>query len=109
MARVGLHVRTGDEVEVIAGKDKGKRGKVISALPREGRVVVEGVNVVKKHVRPNQKVMQGGIQEKAAPIHASNVLLVCPACGRAARTGRRFLEDGRKVRVCRRCGEVVDR
>lgn len=109
MGQPHLQVKTGDEVLVISGKDRGKRGKVIRALPREGKVVVEGVNIVKKHVRPTPRVMQGGIQEKAAPIHASNVMLICPACGRAVRTGRRFLEDARKVRVCRKCGEVVDR
>ncbi len=104
-----VHVRTGDQVLVIAGKDKGKKGKVVRVLPEKGRVVVEGVNIVKKHRRPTRNVMQGGITEEAAPIDASNVMLVCRNCGEPARTGARFLEDGRKVRVCRRCHEVIDR
>ncbi len=103
-----LHVRRGDEVMVISGKDRGKKGKVVRVLPDRGRVVVEGVNIVKKHRRPRGNVMQGGIVEEAAPIHASNVMLVCRRCGKPARTGARFLGDGRKVRVCRRCGEDVD-
>lgn len=104
-----VHVRSGDQVLVIAGKDKGKKGKVVRVLPDKGRVVVEGVNIVKKHRRPTRNVMQGGILEEAAPIDASNVMLVCRSCGAPARTGAKFLEDGRKVKVCRRCGEVVDR
>lgn len=104
-----VHVRSGDQVLVIAGKDKGKKGKVVRVLPDKGRVVVEGINVVKKHRRPTRNVMQGGIIEEAAPIDASNVMLVCRNCGKPARTGARFLEDGRKVKVCRRCREVVDR
>lgn len=103
-----VHVRTGDQVLVIAGKDKGKKGKVVRVLPDKGRVVVEGVNIVKKHRRPTRNVMQGGIIEEAAPIDASNVMRVCRSCGAPARMGARFLEDGRKVKVCRRCGEVVD-
>ncbi len=109
MSRPKVHVRTGDTVMVIAGKDKGKTGKVIRVIPAENRVVVEGVNIVKRHTRPTPQVMQGGIQEKAAPIHASNVMLVCRSCGRATRIGKKWLEDGSKVRVCRKCGEVIDR
>lgn len=105
----GVHVRSGDQVLVIAGKDKGKKGKVLKVIPEKSRVVVEGVNIAKRHRRPTGKVMQGGIQEEPAPIHASNVMLVCRNCGEPARTGHRFLEDGSKVRVCRGCGEVVDR
>lgn len=104
-----VQVKSGDQVLVIAGKDKGKRSKVTRVLPREGRVVVEGVNVVKRHTRPTTKVMQGGILEQAAPINASNVMLICNSCGTPTRIGHRFLEDGRKVRSCRRCGEVIDR
>lgn len=105
----GVRVRSGDQVLVIAGKDKGKKGKILKVIPEKNRVVVEGVNIAKHHRRPTGKVMQGGIQEEPAPIHASNVMLVCRDCGQPARTGRKFLEDGSKVRVCRRCGEVVDR
>lgn len=105
----GYRIKSGDTVLVIAGKDKGKKGKVTRVFPREGRVIVEGVNIVKRHTRPSAKVMQGGILEKAAPIHISNVMLVCKNCKKAVRTGSKFLEDGTKVRVCRKCGEVIDR
>lgn len=103
------HVRQGDTVLVLRGKDRGKKGKVLRVLPTDSRVVVEGVNVVKRHQRPTRQVMQGGIVEKEAPFDLSNVMLVCPRCGDPARIGRRLLEDGRRVRACKRCGEVVDR
>lgn len=109
MTRPKLHVRRGDTVLVLTGKDRGKRGKVLRALPDRGRVIVEGVNVVKRHQKPTRQVMQGGIIEKEAPIHASNVMLVCPRCGSPTRVGRRRREDGRGVRVCKRCGEDIDR
>jgi large subunit ribosomal protein L24 len=104
-----VHVRTGDTVKVIAGKDKGAKGRIIRVIPETGRVVVEGVNIVKKHQRPTQKVMQGGIVEKEAPLDASNVMLFCSKCNRATRVGKKTLETGRAVRVCKQCGEVLDR
>ncbi len=104
-----VHVKKGDTVRVIAGKDKGKSGEILQVLPRENRVVVEGVNVVKTHRRPTREMMQGGIVEQAAPIAASNVLLQCPSCGEASRTGKRLLADGRKIRYCKKCGDNVDR
>ncbi len=103
-----LHVKSGDRVKIIAGDDKGKTGRVIRTLPREGRVVVEGVNVVKRHTRPTREMMQGGIIDKEAPIDVSNVALICPRCGEPARTGRMRLEDGRWVRQCKKCEEVID-
>jgi len=103
-----VHVRKGDTVVVIAGKDKGKRGKVIRVIPAEQRVVVEGVNKVKRHMRPNPQLQQGGIIEKEAPLHSSNVMLVCTKCDRPTRIGRRINADGVKVRVCKKCGEVID-
>lgn len=104
----GLDIRKNDEVEVIAGKDKGKRGRVVRVLPRENRVMVEGVNRVKRHmrVRPSRqsgRIQEGGIVTKELPVHVSNVLPVCKSCGRPTRVGHR-VEEGRKVRVCRRCG-----
>ncbi len=108
MSSVKLKVKTGDTVLVIAGKDKGKKGKIVRVLPEARRVVVEGVNRVKKHRRPTKKVMQGGIVEEEAPIHASNVMLVCRSCGKPTRVGHKFLTDGRKARVCRKCGEVIE-
>ena len=98
-----MNVKKGDQVEVLSGKDKGKRGEVIVALPSEGKVVVRGVAVVKKAQRPTQANQQGGIVEKEAAIDVSNVALVCPTGGKATRVGHAE-EDGKKVRVCKKCG-----
>lgn len=101
-----MNVKKGDQVEVLSGKDKGKRGEVIVALPSEGKVVVRGVAVVKKAQRPTQANQQGGIVEKEAAIDVSNVALVCPTCGKATRVGHAE-EDGKKVRVCKKCGQEI--
>jgi large subunit ribosomal protein L24 len=103
------HVRRGDTVGVIAGRERGKRGKVLRVLMDKGRVLVEHVNMVKKHQRPTQKLRQGGIIEREGPLALSNVLLVCARCDKPARTGIKILADGRKVRTCKRCGEAIDR
>ncbi len=103
-----MKVRKNDTVLVIVGKDRGKRGKVRQALPKESRVAVEGVNMVKRHMRPRGATRQAGIIEREAPIHVSNVMLLCTKCNRPTRIGFRFLEDGRKVRICRRCEEVIE-
>jgi large subunit ribosomal protein L24 len=103
------HVRRGDTVAVIAGRERGKRGKVLRVLPERGRVLVEKVNMMKRHQRPTQKLRQGGIIEREGPLALSNVLLVCGRCDRPTRTGIRTLADDRRVRVCRRCGEPVDK
>jgi large subunit ribosomal protein L24 len=103
------HVRRGDLVGVIAGKERGKRGKILRVLTDKGRVVVEKVNIIKKHQRPTPKLRQGGIIEREGPIHISNVLLVCGRCDRPVRTGMQVLADGRKLRVCKKCGEPIDR
>jgi large subunit ribosomal protein L24 len=103
-------VRKNDEVIVITGKDRGKRGRVLQVLPERNRVVVEGVNVIKRHTRPNpQKNIKGGIVEREGSIHASNVQPVDPETGKATRVGRKVLEDGRRVRVSRRSGSVLDK
>jgi large subunit ribosomal protein L24 len=107
MARGGLTIRKNDTVLVIAGREKGKRGKVLFVV-RE-RVVVEHVNMVKRHQRPTQKLRQGGIIEREAPLHVSNVMLVCTKCGKPTRVGVRALADDRRARVCRRCGDIVDK
>lgn len=104
-----IHVRKGDKVLVLSGKDKGKKGKVVSALPKENKVLVEGVNIIKKHARPTQKVPQGGIREIAAPIHLSKVMLICPSCQQPSRIFRRALSDGKRVRGCKKCGEFIDK
>ena len=103
------HVRRGDTVAVLSGKERGKRGKVLAVLRDKSRVLVEHVNMIKKHQRPTQKLRQGGIIEREGPIHLSNVLVVCGKCDRPGRTGTQILADGRKVRVCRRCGEPIDK
>lgn len=105
-----LKVKKGDEVLVIAGKDKGKRGKVLRVDPRRERVVVEGVNFIKRHTRPNpSRNIQGGIVEREAPIHVSNVMVISPESGRPTRVGYTFLEDGRKVRIAKVDGAILDR
>ena len=109
MATVKLHVKKSDMVQVLAGKDKGKTGKVTRVFPEKGRVIVEGVNQVKRHQRPTRVNPEGGIVEKEAAVQASNVMLVCPACNKPARTGFRLLDDGSKVRFCKKCNEIVDR
>ena len=103
------HVRRGDTVGVIAGKERGKRGKVLGVLRDSSRVVVEHLNMIKRHQRPTQKLRQGGIIEREGPLAVSNVLLVCGRCNRPVRVGIKVLNDGRKVRACKRCGESVDR
>ncbi|MBE3550191.1 MAG: LSU ribosomal protein L24p (L26e) [Brockia lithotrophica] len=103
-----MHVKKGDEVIVISGKDKGKRGRVLAVYPKKNRVLVEGVNVVKKHMRPSPKNPRGGIFEVEAPIHASNVLPVDPKTGKPTRVGYKVLEDGRKVRYAKRSGAILD-
>jgi len=103
------HVRKGDTVAIIAGRERGKRGKVLRVLPEAGRVIVEKVNMMKKHQRPTQKLRQGGIIEREAGLALSNVLLVCGRCDKPSRAGITVLGDGRKVRVCKRCGETIDK
>jgi large subunit ribosomal protein L24 len=107
--RPKVHVRKGDTVLVIAGKDRGKKGKVLRVFPAKGTVLVEGANIVKKHMRPTPELQQGGIISREAPLHASNVQLICSRCGKPARTGKKFLADGRGVRYCRQCGETLDK
>ncbi len=109
MAAVGAHVRRGDTVLVIAGKERGKRGKVLIVLPAKRRVIVEKVNMIKRHQRPTQKLRQGGIIEREGTLHLSNVMVVCSKCGRPTRTVVQALQEGKKARACKRCGEIIDR
>ena len=103
------HVRKGDTVVVIAGKERGKRGKVLHVFPAEGRVIVERLNMMKKHQKPTQKLRQGGIIEREGAIHLSNVMLVDPTSSKPTRIGMRALGDGKKVRVARKSGEIIDK
>lgn len=103
-----MRVKTGDKVIVIAGRDKTKTGRILKVIPAEERVVVEGVNVVKRHTKPNMANPDGGIVEKEAPIHVSNVAIVDPKTGGATRVGYKFLDDGKKVRYAKKSGETID-
>ncbi len=110
MSRLQTPIRKNDSVVVITGKDRGKRGRVLQLVPAKNRLIVEGVNIVKRHTRPNPRQnVKGGVVEREAALHASNVQLICPDCGAPTRIGRRLLGDGRKVRICRKCDGVVDR
>ncbi len=104
-----FHIRKNDLVEVIAGKEKGKTGKVLQVFPKKDRVLVEKVNFIKRHSRPSAKTRQGGIIQKEAPIHIANVLLVCPKCNKGERMGSKRQDDGKKTLVCKSCGELIER
>ncbi|HFQ81347.1 MAG TPA: 50S ribosomal protein L24 [Desulfobacterales bacterium] len=103
------HIKSNDQVEVIAGKDKGRVGKVLRVDRKQGRAIVEKVNMIKRHTKPNQAVQQGGIIDKEALLQLSNLMLICPKCTKTSRVGRKMLEDGSKVRICKKCGEPVDK
>lgn len=109
MSQKKLHVKKDDKVLILAGKDKGKSGKVLKAMPAENRVIVESVNMIKKHQRPGKMGQDSGIIEREAPLNVSNVMLVCPSCKEASRTGMKILEDGAKVRYCKKCGQTIDK
>ena len=113
MSRLATPLRKNDNVLVITGKDRGKKGRILKVVPSKNgkvRLIVEGVNLIKRHTKPNPgKNIKGGIVEREASLHASNVQLVCPECGKPTRIGRRLLGDGRKVRICRKCEGVVDK
>jgi large subunit ribosomal protein L24 len=108
MEKNKCHIKKNDKVKVIAGKDNGKVGKVIDVLQKKNRLLVENVNMVKRHTRPNASNKQGGIVEGEAAIHWSNVMLMCNKCIAPLRIKMRRLEDGKKVRVCRKCNEIID-
>lgn len=103
-----MNIKKGDTVMVIAGKDTGRKGKVLRVVPAENRVVVEGINRVKKHQKPNRSLPQGGILKVESPLNASNVMLLCNKCNKPTRVGKTVLDNGSKVRVCKQCGEVLD-
>ncbi len=109
MSIVKLHIKKNDMVKILAGKEQGKTGKVLRVFPSKSRVVVEGLNMIKRHTRPNQLYPEGGILEKEAPLSISNVMLICGSCNQATRTGVRLLEDGSKTRYCKKCNESVDK
>jgi len=105
---MGLGIKKNDTVMVMTGDDSGKKGRVLAVLPSKNRLIVESINIIKKHMKPNKKYTQGGIIEKEAALHRSNVMLVCAKCGKPTRIGQNILGDGRKIRICKKCGEVID-
>ncbi|HDH99649.1 MAG: 50S ribosomal protein L24 [Candidatus Latescibacterota bacterium] len=102
-----MHIRKGDMVLVLTGEYAGSRGRVLRVFPKKGRALVEGVNMVKRHTRARRPGEQSGILEKEAPIHASNLMVICPRCGQPTRVKKEILEDGSRVRACRKCGEML--
>ena len=107
MSLTKLKLKKGDTVIVLSGKDKGKQGQIIQAMPKKGQVVVEEINKVKRHTKPSLKAPQGGILQKEMPLDACKVMLVCPSCNKPTRVGHKQV-DGKNLRVCKKCGEVVD-
>jgi large subunit ribosomal protein L24 len=108
MSKPKAKIRKGDTVAVISGKEKGKKGKVLLVSHAKGKAIVEALNMMTRHERPSQRNPQGGMVEKEAPIHLSNLMLVCTKCGKPTRVGRRILGNGEKVRVCKKCSEIID-
>lgn len=104
-----VHVKKDDIVMVNSGKSKGEKGKVLAVFPKENRVLVEGVNMITKHMKPSQKIQQGGIIKQEGKIHGSNVLLYCENCKKGVRIGKKILDDGTKVRYCKKCGETFNK
>ena len=100
----GMKIRKGDRVRVLTGKDRGREGEVTFAYPDKGRVIVDGLNVAKRHQKPTQSTQQGGIIDKEMPMRVDNVAIICPSCSKTTRIGYRFDADGTKVRVCKKCG-----
>lgn len=103
-----IHVKKGETVMVVSGKDKNKKGKVLVVMPKTGKIIVEGINVATKHTKARKQGEVGGIVKQEAPIYASKVMFVCDKCGKPARVGKKILADGSKVRYCKKCNEVID-
>jgi len=104
-----LHVKKGDTVVILSGKDKGKQGKILEALPKKGKIVVEGINKVKRHAKPTQKTPQGGIMVKEAALNSAKAMLVCPSCDKPTRISKTSLANGKMARACKKCGEIIDK
>jgi len=108
MSQGKTYLKKNDQVEIITGKDKGRVGKIIRLIPDKNKAIVERVNMIKRHKKPTQMNQQGQILEIEAPLHISNLQLICPACTKTGRIGKRILDDGTKIRFCKSCGESVD-
>jgi large subunit ribosomal protein L24 len=108
--RLRVRLKKNDTVQVIAGRDAGKQGKILKVIPEKNRVIVQGVGFIKRHTRPNpQRNIKGGIAEREGPIHVSNVMIVCGECGKRTRIGSKRLSDGKKIRICRKCEGALDK
>ncbi len=105
---MGLGIKKNDTVQVISGDEKGKKGRVLSMLSKDDRIIVEGINMIKRHMKPSKKYSQGGIIEKEASVERSNIMLVCPKCGKPTKIGNKILENDKKIRLCKKCGEVIE-
>lgn len=105
---MSLGIRKNDTVIVISGDEKDRRGRVLAVNPKEERITVESINIIKRHMKPSRKYKQGGIIEKEAPMHRSNLMLICPKCDKPTRIGYTILENGKKVRSCKKCGEMME-
>jgi large subunit ribosomal protein L24 len=105
---MGLNIKKNDTVMVMSGDEKGKKGRVISVLSSDNRILIERINMIKKHMKPSKKYSQGGIIEKEAPINRSNIMLVCTKCDKTTKISQKILENGEKIRSCKKCGEVID-
>ena len=108
MAKGRNYLKANDQVEVIAGKDKGRVGKILKVFPADSKATVERINMIKRHTKPRDASQQGQIVEREAPIHVSNLQIICPECAQTGRVGRKVLEDGTKVRFCKKCGESIE-
>ena len=108
MSKTAIQLKKDDKVKVIAGKDKGKVGKVLKVNTKKSSILVENINIVKRHTKPNAQNRQGGILESEAPIHWSNVMLMCSKCIEPIRVKNKVLDDGKKVRICSKCNEIID-
>ena len=104
-----LHIKKHDLVMVVNGKEKGKSGRILKVMPEKEKVIIEKINFIKRHARPHGKQRQGGILEKEAPVHTSNVMLLCEKCNKPVRIGHRVVEGSKKARYCRKCGEIFDK
>ena len=109
MENARVHIKKNDMVIVTKGKEKGKSGKVLRVYPEKGKAIVEKLNFIKRHAKPSQQMRQGGIIEKEAPLTLSNLMVLCPKCNKPVRTGKKRLEDRKSVRVCRKCGDILDK
>jgi len=105
---MGLGIKKNDTVVIITGREKGKKGRVISVFPSEDKLLIEKINIIKRHMKPSKKYTQGGIIEKEAPLHISKVMLLCPKCGKPTRIGNTVLSEGKKARACKRCREFIE-